>query len=108
MRRCRREGAEHTPGGHVPDARGHASVSAQRERAPPPDGWPAHAPPQGETIECLKFNLPPVRQLVILARNREQRFKAANRDVNVFSSSLSYQPDHAGHTAPGSGHQPGI
>ena len=27
--------------------------------------------PQGETIERVKFNLPPVRQLVILARNRE-------------------------------------
>ena len=64
--------------------------------------------PQGETIERLKCNLPPVRQLVILARNREQRFKAANRDVNIFSSSLPYQPDHAGNTAPGSGHQPGI
>ena len=63
---------------------------------------------QGETIECLKFNLLPVRQLVILARNREQRFKAANRDVNIFSSSPPYQPDHTGNTAPGSGHQPGI
>ena len=64
--------------------------------------------PQGETIERRKFDLPPVRQLVILTRNREQRFKAANRDVNVFSSSLPYQPDHTGNTTPGSGHQPGI
>ena len=59
-------------------------------------------------VDFQRLSLPPVRQLVILARNREQCFKAANRDVNVFSSSLPYQPDHAGNTAPGSGHQPGI
>ena len=44
---CRRGGAGHTPGCHVPGAHGRAPAPARRGRAPPPGGRPADAPPPG-------------------------------------------------------------